>query len=120
MNADGVHWFRRAEVYHDPLRMRVFGFAGEVRIEIRIAFPKRFLIAVCDSGITVVIRLVGRVSSPWQAIAVREIDRFSERSVRGPVSALVSGIAPCTPRVPMPHLTCKLSAQPVRERPQSG
>src|SRR6266403_2086676 len=117
MKADRVHWLRRAEVYHDPLRMRILGLAGKVRIEIRIAFPKRLFVAVRDSGITVVIRLVDRVSPPRQAIAVREIDRLSDRIVRGPVSALVSRIAPCAPRVPMPHLTCKLSAQPVRERP---
>ena len=40
MNADCVHRFRGAQVDHDPLRMRVFGFTSKMRIQIRIAFPK--------------------------------------------------------------------------------
>src|SRR6266516_449279 len=40
MDANRVHRFGRAQIDYDPLRMRIFGFAGEMRIEIRIAFPK--------------------------------------------------------------------------------
>src|SRR5438309_2827475 len=40
MNPDGVYRLARTEIDHHPLRMRVLRFAGEMRIEIRIAFPK--------------------------------------------------------------------------------
>src|SRR5438128_372533 len=40
MNANGVDWLARAEIDHDPLRMRIFTFAGELRIKIRITFPE--------------------------------------------------------------------------------
>src|SRR5438128_2031901 len=40
MNTNGVNWLRRAKIDHDPLRMRIFGLPGEMRIEIRITFPE--------------------------------------------------------------------------------
>src|SRR6266436_5283186 len=40
MNPNGVDRLSRAEIDHHPLRMSVFGFASEMRIEIWIAFPK--------------------------------------------------------------------------------
>src|SRR5205807_517900 len=80
-NADGVDWFACVEIDHYPLQMRVFGFPGEMRIEIRITFPKRIVIAVCDTGIAVIIRLIDGVSSPWQMIAVGDVDRLAKRIV---------------------------------------
>src|SRR4030095_14602494 len=41
MNTDGIDQLARAQIDHHPLRMRIFGFAGEMRIEIRITLPKR-------------------------------------------------------------------------------
>ena len=49
VNLDSVHRLLRAEIDHHPLRMRIFGLSGEMGIEIRIAFPKRIVIAVGDS-----------------------------------------------------------------------
>src|SRR6266478_214297 len=40
MNTDGVDRLCRAKIDHHPLRMRIFSFAGEMRIEIRITFPE--------------------------------------------------------------------------------
>jgi len=100
--------------------MAFFGFAGEVWIEIRIAFPEWVVIAVGDTGLAVVIRLIDCVSPPWQTVAVGEIDRFAEWIVRGPVSALVDRIAPRSPRIPMPDFTGKLGAQTIRQRPEPG
>src|SRR6266545_4819639 len=39
-NADGVDWFARVEIDHHPLRMSIIRFRSEMRIQIRITFPK--------------------------------------------------------------------------------
>src|SRR5690348_15270053 len=74
MDPDGVYLFWRAEIDDDPLWMRVFGLAGEMRVQIRIAFPKRFIVAIGNSRITIVVCLVDCVSAPRQAIAIRQIN----------------------------------------------
>ena len=58
--------------------MCVFGFAGEMRIEVWITFPKRFFVAIGDARITVIVGLINRVSAPWQTIAIGEVDRIAE------------------------------------------
>src|SRR5437667_11854373 len=40
MNAHGVHRFARTEIDHHPLRMSIIRFRSEMRIQIRITFPK--------------------------------------------------------------------------------
>jgi hypothetical protein len=40
MNPNAVYRSGGAQIDHRPLRMRIIGFACEVGIEIRIAFPK--------------------------------------------------------------------------------
>jgi hypothetical protein len=56
--------------------MGVVRIAGEVRIEIWITFPKRILVAIRDSGVTIIVRLIDRISATWQAIAVGKVNRF--------------------------------------------
>ena len=46
MNPNNVYRLACAQIDHRPLRMGVFRLASEMRIEIRIAFPKRVVIAV--------------------------------------------------------------------------
>ena len=70
MNTDSIYRFGRAQIDHDPLRMRVVGFAGEVRIQVWITFPKRIFVAIRDSGVTIIVRLIDRISTPRQTIAV--------------------------------------------------
>ena len=120
MNLDSVHRLLRAEIDHHPLRMRIFGLSGEMGIEIRIAFPKRIVIAVGDSWITVVVRLIDGVSTSRQMIAVGDVDRFTQRIVRRPISTLMNRITPRAARVPMPGVAGKLGAQPVRQRPKAS
>ena len=102
VNPNAVDRSRGAQIDHHPLGMSVLGFGGEMGIEIRITFPKRFFIAVRDAGIAVIVRLVDRVSASRQTVAVGKVNRLSERIVRGPVSTLMSWIAPRAARVPMP------------------
>src|SRR6266576_155179 len=78
VNSNCVDRFRCAEIDHHPLRMRIFGFTGEMRIEVGIAFPKRILIAVGDSRITVIVCLIDGVSAPRQTLAVGHVDLFTE------------------------------------------
>src|SRR5439155_26344131 len=120
MDADGVHRFRRTQVDHYPLRMRVFGFTGEMWIEVRIAFPKRSFVAIGDTGIAVIVCLIDGVSASWQTIAIGEVDRFPERIVGRPVSAFVNRIAPRAARIPMPDFARELGAQPICQWPEPG
>ena len=120
MNPNGVHRLLRPRINHHPLWMRIFGLSGEMRIEIRIAFPKRIVIAVGDTRITIVVRLIDGVSTSRQMIAVGDVDRFTQRIVRGPISTLMNRITPRTARIPMPNVTGKLRAQPIRQRPKAS
>ena len=71
MNTDRVYPLGRAQIDHDPLRMRVVvGFAGEGRIKVWITFPKRIFVTVCDTRVAVIVCLIDCVSAPRQTIAV--------------------------------------------------
>ena len=78
MNPNGVHWFGCAEIDYHPLRMGITGLTGEAGIEIWITFPKRFFVAVSDAGVTIIVRLVDRVSASRQTVAIRKVNRLGE------------------------------------------
>ena len=120
MNPYGVYRLARAQIDHCPLQMGVFGLAGEMRIEIWITFPKRIAIAVSDARVTIIICLIDGVSAPRQPIAIRNVNRFGNGIVRGPISTLMNRISPPAAWIPMPDFAGKLGAQPIGQRPKSG
>src|SRR5207245_5079179 len=46
MNPNSVYRLRRTQIDHRPSRMRIFVLDSEMRIEVRIAFPKRVVVAI--------------------------------------------------------------------------
>jgi len=49
VNPNAVYRSGRAQIDHHPMQMGFSRLAREMRIEIRIAFPKRFFVAIGDA-----------------------------------------------------------------------
>src|SRR2546427_4538179 len=109
-----------AQVDHDPLRMQRIFFAGEVLVEIRIALPKTGRVAIINSRVTIIVRLVDGVAASRQTIAVAHSDRRAGLPVRCPIALTARRIAPASLWIPMPRLTCQLGSQSIGQRFESS
>src|SRR3954469_55099 len=103
-NSHSVDGLRLIKFDYDPLGVKQVLFAGEMPIEVRIAFPERQFIAIINARITGVGSLIDRITAARQAESIGKRNRFAKIRVRGPVSLLLSRVAPAPIGIPMPDV----------------
>ena len=111
LNAHRIDGHLSPQIDHDPLCQA---------IQVRIALPERVGVAVVQTGIAVVIRLVGRISAAGEFVTVGNVDRIARSIGRKPVALLLRGVAPRAARVPMPRFAGEFGSESVCERLQPG
>ena len=86
---------------------------GKSLVEVRVALPKSFWIAIIEPGVASIVRLIEGASSPWQGVSVAHINRFSGIWVGQPISLMVFGITPFSVGVPVPRFNPQFRAETI-------
>ena len=89
-------------------------------VEIRIALPKTRRVAVVDSRITIVVRLIDGVTASRQTITIAYVDWRAGLVIRYPVTFATRRIAPASIRIPMPGLVRQFGPQAISQRFESS
>src|SRR6266480_87379 len=71
---DSIDFVASAEIDHDPLGIERVSLLRKMFVQIRITFPKTFVVAIINARIAVIVCLIDRIASSRQAVAVANID----------------------------------------------
>src|SRR5262249_46740353 len=109
-----------AEIDDHPLRVQGIRLISVVLIEIRITFPVGCSVAIGDPRITLVARLVDRVSPAGQIVTMRDEDVLVGTVTRGPIALLMRLVAPSAVFAPMPSFDTEFCPQAIGDLTKAG